>query len=134
MAVVGDGADLVAVGDYVCFRFDRSSRSIDKSQSNYRLPLHVGKITKLMDDSRAEVWWMFGEAWDRHWYPWRDRRSRRAYKEIMKLDSILLDSHGVASKLTFITRRKLLILDRRSQAIVQEILAADGYSTSANDE
>ena len=77
---------------------------------------------------------MYGEGWDRHWCPWRDRKSKKAYKEIMALDSIRLDSHGVASKLNFVTRRKLMYLDRSSQAIIHEILAADGYSTSAADE
>jgi hypothetical protein len=86
-----------------------------------------------MDTTRVEIWWMFGESWDRHWIPWRDPQTKKAYKEVMDVESLLLDSHGVAAKLEFVTRRKRLILHKKSQAIIQEILTADGYSTSAAD-
>jgi hypothetical protein len=130
MAIVGDGDDLVTTGDYVLFRFDRTSRETDKTQSNYRLPLHLGKITQVLDERTVEVWWMFGDAWDRHWIPWRFPRTNQAYKELMASSQVLQDTHGVAAKLSFVTRRKKLILDKQSQARIQEILGVDEYSAS----
>ena len=127
--MVGDGTDLVRVGDFVLFRFDRQSRAIDSRQSGYTLPLYVGRVTQVLTTERIEVWWMFGEAWNERWIPWRDPKTKQAYKEIMEASLILQDSFGMVAKLKFVTRRKHSFFDKESQDLIQEILDADEYST-----
>jgi hypothetical protein len=128
-AIVGDAEDLVQVGDVVLFRFERSARATDKKQSNYCLPLHIGEITRVLNTDKIEVWWMFADAWDRRWLPWRDPKTKRAYKEVMDASAVLQDTHGRAAKLQFIISRKKRLLTKASLDLIAEILAVDEYST-----
>jgi hypothetical protein len=72
---------------------------------------------------------MFGDAWDLRWLPWRDPKTKQAYKEVMNSGAILQDTHGRAAKLEFISSRKRNFLTKESIELIAEILAADEYST-----
>jgi len=136
-AVVGDGCDLVEEGDYLLFRFDTSSRAEDKKQSGYSLPLHIGKVTEVLSSDSFEVWWMYSKSWQGGWMPWRAGGSGAAYKTTMKTDDILMDTEGVAAKVTFTTRARKprqLFLTPNSIFIVEELLKLDPYSHSEANE
>jgi hypothetical protein len=113
----------------VLFRFDRKSRAVDYKQSGYALPLYVGRITKVLTTEKIEVWWMFGQGWEERWMPWRDPKTKQAYKETMDTSLVLQDTFGMVAKLKFVTRRKQSYLDRDSKALIREILDAEEYST-----
>ena len=120
------------VGDHVLFRFDRQSRSAERQRSGYTLPLHLGQVTRVLTPDKVQVWWMFSEAWNRRWILWRDPTTKQAYKEVMQSSQILQDTHGMAAKLMFVSRKKQMMLDKPSLALIEEILGVDEYSTGVD--
>ena len=141
-ATLPNDDDFVSVGDYVLFRFDKQTRKQDRTASNYQLPLCIGRVEEIVDDG-IEVWWMYskGKDFTHGWHLWRTKTrkagSGNPYKTIMGREHVLVDSYGMAARLSFTSRRTgpgvhAQHLDSKSISVIGEILGADSFSGSSS--
>jgi hypothetical protein len=80
---------------------------------------------------------MYSKSWQGGWMPWRAAGSGAAYETSMKTADVLIDTEGVAAKVTFTSRSKKprhLFLTPDSIFLIEELLKLDPYSQSEANE